>query len=222
VNDLLTILQHADSAFPSGSFAFSNGIEGLAALNAPLDRSGLHNVVAMFLQHRWATSDRVAVALAHRAGERFDRLAEVDQAVEAATLAEPLRSGSKRNGNALLAAHVRLGTERAAELRSQIATGKALGHLPVVQGFVWRARGLSEANAILVSGYTTASGLIAATLRLGHIGAVEAQAVLAALLPSIAELSSPVRPTAEIESFMPFVDVAASRQARAHLRLFAS
>src|SRR4029077_12563533 len=27
---LLTILQHADSAFPSGSFAFSNGIEGLA------------------------------------------------------------------------------------------------------------------------------------------------------------------------------------------------
>ena len=38
---LLTILQHADSAFPSGSFAFSNGIEGLAAMNAPLDRSGL-------------------------------------------------------------------------------------------------------------------------------------------------------------------------------------
>jgi urease accessory protein len=222
VSDLLTILQHADSAFPSGSFAFSNGIEGLAALNAPLDRNGLHNVVTMFLQHRWATSDRVAVALAHRAGERFDRLAEIDQAVEAATLAEPLRSGSKRNGNALLAAHVRLGTEGAAELRSQIAAGQALGHLPVVQGFVWRARGLSEANAILVSGYTTASGLIAATLRLGHIGAVEAQAVLTTLLPSIAELSSPVPATAEVESFMPWVDIAASRQARAHLRLFAS
>jgi urease accessory protein len=222
VSVLLTILQHADSAFPSGSFAFSNGIEGLAALNSPLDRNGLHNVVAMFLRHRWTTSDRVAVALAHRAGERFDRLVEVDQAVEAATLAEPLRSGSKRNGSALLAAHVRLGTQRATELRTQIEAGKALGHLPVMQGFVWRARGLSEANAILVSGYTTASGLIAATVRLGHIGAVEAQAVLAALLPSIAELSSPVPSAAEIESFMPWVDVAASRQARAHLRLFAS
>jgi urease accessory protein len=222
VSDLLTILQHADSAFPSGSFAFSNGIEGLAALNAPLDRNGLHDVVAMFLRQRWTTSDRVAVALAHRAGERFDRLAEIDQAVEAATLAESLRSGSKRNGSALLAAHVRLGTQGAAELRTQIEAGKALGHLPVMQGFVWRARGLSEANAILVSGYTTASGLIAATVRLGHIGAVEAQAVLTALLPSIAELSSPVPPAAEIESFMPWVDIAASRQARAHLRLFAS
>jgi urease accessory protein len=222
LSDLLTILQHADSAFPSGSFAFSNGIEGLAAMNAPLDRSGLCDVVAMVLQHRWVTSDRVAIALAHRAGDDFDKLAEIDQAVEAATLAEPLRNGSKRNGKALLAAHVRLGTEAATELRSQIEGGKARGHLPIVQGFVWRARGMSEANAILVSGYSTASGLIAAAVRLGRIGAVEAQAVLAALLPAIADLSAPVPPDAEIESFMPWVDAAASRQARAHLRLFAS
>jgi urease accessory protein len=222
LNDLLTILQHADSAFPSGSFAFSNGIEGLAAMNAPLDRSGLRDVVAMFLQHRWVTSDRVAVALAHRAGDDFDKLAEIDHAVEAATLAEPLRNGSKRYGNALLAEHVRLGTQGATELRSQIEAGNVLGHLPIVPGFVWRARGMNEANAILVSGYSTASGLIAAAVRLGRIGALEAQAVLAALLPAIADLSAPVPPNAEIESFMPWVDAAASRQARAHLRLFAS
>ena len=188
MNDLLTILQHADSAFPSGSFAFSNGIEGLAAMNAPLDGGDLRDVVAMFLQHRWASSDRIAVALAHRAGDDFDKLAEIDQAVEAATLAEPLRSGSKRNGNALLAAHVRLGTQGAADLRSRIEAGKAHGHLPIVQGFVWRARGINEADAMLVSGYSTASGLIAAAVRLGRIGAVEAQAVLAALLPAICRL----------------------------------
>ena len=222
MSELLTILQHADSAFPSGSFAFSNGIEGLAAMNAPLDRSGLRDVVAVFLRHRWATSDRIAVALAHRAHNDFNRLAAIDQAVEAATLAEPLRTGSKRNGNALLAAHIRLGTPGAAGLRSQIEAGNAHGHLPIVQGFVWRARGMSEANAILVSGYSTASGLIAAAVRLGRIGAVEAQAVLAALLSAIAELSAPLPPYAQIESFMPWVDAAASRQARAHLRLFAS
>jgi urease accessory protein len=203
VSALLTILQHADSAFPSGSFAFSNGIEGLAALNAPLDRIGLRDIVAMVLQHRWATSDRV-------------------DAVEAATLAEPLRSGSKRNGNALLAAHARLGTARAGEFRARIGAEKLHGHLPVVQGFLWRARGMSETDAITVSGYTTASGLIAAAVRLGRIGAVEAQAVLTALLPTIAELSTPMAPDAEIESFLPWVDAAAARQGRAHLRLFAS
>ena len=223
MSDLLTILQHADSAFPSGSFGFSNGIEGLAAMDAPLDRSGLRDVVAMILRHRWATSDRIAVALAHRAKDDLGKLAEIDQAVEAATLAEPLRSGSKRNGNALLAAHIRLRTQGAAGLRSEIEAGNAHGHLPLVQGFVWRVNGMGEADAILVSGYSTASGLIAAAVRLGRIGAVEAQGVLAHLLPTIAELAAPpVPPDAEIESFMPWVDIAASRQARAHLRLFAS
>jgi urease accessory protein len=222
VSALLTILQHADSAFPSGSFAFSNGIEGLAAMNAPLDRSGLRDVIAMVLRHRWATSDRVAVVRAHRAGDDFGELAALDGAVEAATLAEPLRSGSKRNGQALLAAHTRLGTPGAGEFRTQIAAEKLHGHLPVVQGFLWRARGMSENDAMTVSGYTTASGLIAATVRLGRIGAVEAQAVLAALLPTIADLSVPVALNAQIESFLPWVDAAASRQAHAHLRLFAS
>ena len=222
MSGLLTILQHADSAFPSGSFAFSNGIEGLAAMNAPLDRGSLRDVVTMVLRHRWATSDRIAVALTHRADDDFDDVAQIDRAVEAATLAEPLRTGSKRNGNALLAAHVRLATPGAAELRSRIEDGKAHGHLPVVQGFVWRARGISEADAIAVSGYSTASGLIAAAVRLGRIGAVEAQAVLAAVLPVITESSAAVPPGAEIESFMPWVDAAAARHARAHLRLFAS
>jgi urease accessory protein len=222
VSALLTILQHADSAFPSGSFAFSNGVEGLAAINAPLDRSGLRDIVAMVLQHRWATSDRVAVMRAHRAGENFDELAVLDQAVEAATLSEPLRSGSKRNGNALLAAHTRLGTPGAGELRAQVTAEKLHGHLPVVQGFLWRAHGMTGSDAMTISGYTTASGLIAAAVRLGRIGAVEAQAVLAALLPTIAALSTPVAPDARIESFLPWVDAAASRQAHAHLRLFAS
>jgi urease accessory protein len=220
--DLLTVLQHADSAFPSGSFAFSNGIEGLAAMNAALDRTGLQNVVTMFLRHRWATSDRIALALAHRSSGDLDRVGEIDFAVEAATLAEPLRNGSKRNGNALLAAHVRLQTPAAADLRALIGDGKAHGHLAVVQGFVWQARGMTEANAIAVSGYSTAAGLIAAAVRLGHIGAVEAQTVLASVLETIGDLSAPVTPGAEIESFMLWVDAAASRHARAHLRLFAS
>ncbi len=176
----------------------------------------------MFLRHRWATSDRVALALTHRASGDLDKVVEIDRSVEAATLAEPLRTGSKRNGSALLAAHVRLQTPGAAELGALIGDGEAFGHLPVVQGFVWRALGMSEAAAIAVSGYSTAAGLIAAAVRLGRIGAVEAQAVLAAALTTVAELAMPVAQAAMIESFMPWVDAAAARHSRAHLRLFAS
>lgn len=191
-------------------------------MGTPLDRRGLRDIVTLFLRHRWATSDRVAVTRTHRANDAFDKVAAIDDAVEAATLTEPLRTGSKRHGNALLAAHVRLATPGARELRMLVEDGGARGHLPVVQGFVWRACGLSEAAATAVSGYSTAAGLIAAAVRLGLIGAMEAQSVLAASLATVAELSSPIEAAAQIETFMPWVDVAASRHARAHLRLFAS
>ena len=131
---LLTALQHADAAFPSGSFAFSNGMEGLAALHPEIDATELRGVLAAVLRHRWATSERIAVVQAWRAGSNLVDLAEIDSALEAAILSEPLRTGSRRNGAALLTAHVRLGTSGAAALRACVQTGTMLGHLPIVPG----------------------------------------------------------------------------------------
>jgi urease accessory protein len=115
-----------------------------------------------------------------------------------------------------------LQTPGAARLRALIDDGLCFGHLAVVQGVVWRALGLSEDAASVASAYTTASGLIAAAVRLGCVGAIEAQAILAGTLATVEEVATPVPVGAAIESFTPWLDVAASRQARAHLRLFAS
>src|SRR5260370_37420860 len=88
-------LRLADSAFPSGSFAFSNGLEGLAGLGAARGRDALTAVVAATVRHRWASADRIALVHAHRAGD-LAAVTAVDTAVETATLAEPLRTGSNR------------------------------------------------------------------------------------------------------------------------------
>jgi urease accessory protein len=222
MSGLLAALQQADSAFPSGGFAFSNGLEGLATLGARLDRTGLAGVVAATIRHRWASADRVALVHAFRAND-LAAVATADAAVEVAILAEPLRTGSKRNGQALLAAHARLPTPSAAEYRSWIDAGRAYGHLPVVQGLVWRALGISEQHAVAISGYTTAASLVAAAVRLGQVGAIEAQAVLGSALPVIEEVAEDDVPAAlEIASFTPWLDVAAARQARAHVRLFSN
>jgi urease accessory protein len=219
---LLTAMQHADSAFPSGSFAFSNGIEGLAALGPRLDCARLAAAVDSTIRHRWACGDRVAMVHAYRARD-LDCIAAVDAAVEASTIAEPLRTGSKRNGGALLAAHVRLGTPCAAAFRSLIDAGQAHGHLAVVQGLIWRNLGILEPHAVAMSGYTTASGLVAAAVRLGQIGAIAAQAVLgSALLAVEAASREPVPAALEIASFTPWLDVVCARQAHAHVRLFSN
>ncbi len=220
---LLPALQQADAAFPSGGFAFSNGIEGLDAMGVRLDGPALAGVMAAVLRHRWAPCDRIALVQAWRSGSDAARLAEIDQALEAATLPESLRRGSRRNGAALLAAHVRLGTPGASAFQEALQADAILGHLPVLQGALWQAVGLDEDAATQVSGYTVASGLASAAVRLGCLGALAAQAALRDALPLIAKLArDPVPGIDRLGGVLPWLDIACARQQSASLRLFAS
>lgn len=217
----LLALQHADSAFPSGGFAFSNGFEGLLAEGRSLDADGLAQSLEMVLRGRWATTDRIAVARAHGAGPDLEAVIAIDQEVEAAALCEPMRLGSRRNGAALIAAHARIGTAGARDLRDAVRGGRACGHLPVAQGFLWRAVGIDAPAAIAMSGYTTAAALTTAAIRLGQIGAIQAQRVLADALAIVAERADdPLDAAAPLTAFLPFLDIAAVRHARADVRLF--
>ena len=77
--------------------------------------------------------------------------------------------------------------------------------------------------AQLTSGYGVASGVIAAAVRLGAIGALEGQKMLRGCLPLIDDLvAQPVPEDADLSSFVPFLEIAAARHARADLRLFAN
>ncbi|WP_158810497.1 urease accessory protein UreF [Beijerinckia sp. L45] len=223
-------LQHADSSFPSGGFAFSNGIEGLAALGA-LSEGALARIILGALRHRWAGADRIALMAAFRAGGDIAVLARIDAAIEAATLAESLRLGSRRHGQSFLAAHVRLATPGADALRDAVRSGTMLGHVTALQGALWRALGMSEADAVVISGYQAVASLTTAAVRLGQIGAIEAQRVMAQVLPHLADLTDD-NPDAAIAavtnadpvliSFIPFIEIAAARHAHADLHLFSN
>lgn len=220
---LLAAVWQADTAFPSGAFAFSNGLEGAVALGSADGREGFAALVEMHLKHRWRSADRVALVHSYRAAGDIARLAAVDAAVEAATLVEALRTGSRRQGAALVAAHARIGTTGAADLQAAMRAGDVLGHLAVVQGALWRAAGLSEEAAVMVSAYTAVQGLATASVRLGRIGIVEAQAVVAESFATITPLAAlPVADDEPIGSFATLLDVAAARHATAEVRLFSN
>ncbi|GLK54012.1 urease accessory protein [Methylopila capsulata] len=219
IGPLLAMWQ-ADAAFPSGGFAFSNGLEGLAA-SEPLDGEALERMIAGVLRRRWATADRVAMLHAFDRASDLDAVAEIDAEVEAATLCEPFRAGSRRNGAGLLAAHVRIATPGAADWQARVRAGRAQGHLAPTQGLVWRGAGLDAEGATLASGYMVLSGFTTAAVRLGVVGAVAAQAVVRRLLPLLAELAAAPAPD-RIASFAPRLDIAAARHARGELRLFSN
>lgn len=220
---ILAALQHGDSSFPSGGFAFSQGLEGLAAIHGRPSADAIERFVADQIRHRWTSADRVALVLAFRAGDDVARVAAIDADNDRSTFCDTLRAGARRNGHALLSTHARLGTPDAQAYKAMVEAAQAPGTLPCVQGLVWRGAGLAEADAALVSGYGFISGTLAAAVRLGLLGALGSQAILSRLLAVLAKCAAePVDDAAEICGFAPFAEIAAMRQAGLATRLFSN
>ena len=219
---LLLALQFGDSAFPSGGFAFSWGLEGLAADGLIDDDEDVAEIIAQQLTMRWSTMDRILLARAH-AAQDLHAVTCADLAAEAATLSAPMRAGSRRAGRALLGVCARLALEGVAEYRDAATDDGRLGHLAVVQGLVFRAAGLSLTMAELLSGWAVISGLTSAAVRLGLIGHIQALKMAGPLRATLAGLlATPVAADAELSSFTPLVDIAVTRNTQRDMRMFAT
>ncbi|WP_395446161.1 urease accessory protein UreF (plasmid) [Aminobacter sp. UC22_36] len=221
--NLLVALQHGDGQFPSGGFAFSQGLEASSSLAERLGAFDFAGFVDTQIVHRWAGADRVALVRAHRLAGDLDALAELDREVEASTFVEGLRSGSRRNGAALLTTHERIGTKGAGAYRGMVRKGTACGHLAIVQGLLWQALGLDEPTAVAIGGYQMVASLATAAVRLGVVGAIDAQAVIARALPRIEAATSKVVTDDEpLRSFTPLCEIAVALHGASGQRLFSN
>lgn len=219
---LLALLQHGDSQFPAGGFAFSAGLEGLLT-DGRLSPAALPDAIAGMLRSRWAPFDRVAVRLAWQSAGCMARLAAIDGLLEAAMLAPAERAGSRRAGAALLTTHLRLDTTGAAALRAAVDAGTLLGHRALVEGALWRNLGFGELEASVLSGYAFVNTLCVAGVRLGRMGALGQQRTLATLAPEIAALAAlPLPDPALPRAFNPLAEIAIMRHSGRDRTLFAT
>ncbi len=220
---LFTVLQTGDSFFPSGLSSFSWGLEQLFEEGLVADATHLRRVVEMQLRLRWASFDRAFLSASHGAGGDLDLVARIDGICAVSICAKELREGSARAGQALLAVHAKLGTCGAGSYRQRIGQGQAEGHLPVAQGLLWGALGLTESEAVVLSAYGLVSGFAAAAIRLGLIGHIDSQRMIAAMSGTVEELAlQPAPKPAEAASFAPATDIAAMRHEVSERRLFAN
>jgi urease accessory protein len=219
----MAMLQHGDSFFPSGATSFSWGIESLVADGRLTGAADVRAFILGQFHARWASFDLPATIAAHRAAEDPDEVERIDALVESQSSIAELRSASRRLGEAMLSVYERLGQDRARSYRSRVKEGRADGHLPVVQGFVWANAGHDEQATIALSAHAFAISLLGACIRLGCLGHLDAQRILSALPDEIGEIASRPCPAPDCLSSCAFeAEIAVIRACRLETRLFAT
>lgn len=213
--DLLRGLQLADSGFPSGAFAYSWGLER-AAEQGHVTRATFGTWLSVELLDRWVEFDRVVLADAYRADDPL----VVDAETDLLFMAEPLRVQSAQAGQAFLSALARLGDPVAQRFLPAALDGHTAGHLAVAQGAVFKSMGLALDMALATAAHSTAQGLVTAAVRLGLVGALEAQAHLRDLHDTLAPMTTAPATDATPASFAPISEISMMHPADG--RLFAN
>ena len=229
---LLALLQLVDSAFPTGAYAFSGGIEGLVEVGAVRDEADLCDLVATLTVEGLGATDLPAARHAHRlvggtgaGAPDTEGLAALDDLLTALRPVPALRAQSTKVGRRLLASAAEvvdgpgLGAYRAA-----VAGGRAAGHHAVAFGVVMAAAGVDEDVAALALGSSSVAGWATAAVRLGVVGQAAAQRVVVAVRPAVLAAVAALAWVGldDLGGYLPMVDIAALRQGEMVGRLFAS
>jgi urease accessory protein len=215
---LLAALQLGDSAFPSGAFTQSYGLEALVAERAVANAADVEAVLDAHLKHRLAKADLPALLAAHRAAAdaNVSLVLQIDDALTAVKMAREERQASHRMG-------ARLMTE-ARRLAPHPILAASPCNAAVAFSLAGYAMGLSARESAITYAYGFASTLVSASMRLLRIGHGEAQAVLRRSHPLIERAVDGAETIAwdAICPFAPRLDLAAARHERLPARLFAS
>jgi urease accessory protein len=223
----LFALQLGDSGLPTGRFSHSYGLEELLGTERLGDAEALAELVESVVLEAAAPLDGVAVAEAHRLSGVGDvgGLRELDRAVTARKLTPSTRRASTACGGRLAALTKSLTNDPTCVRFAQVVGARdSDGNLAVVEGALARALDIGLEEAILLELRGTSVALLSAALRLGKISALKAQAIAAALIPTLAdglEIALALTPD-EMRAVVPELDIAAMSHGRRDARIFAT
>lgn len=221
----LTALQLADSSLPIGRYVHSGGLEEILE-ELPRNSAQIAEVIKAVLLHGSGRCDAVAAAHAYRVFVMadLDRLHHVDECLLATKLLVPARDASTACGRQLAKLALQVWPHSVLDrFCHQVRQGEG-GNLAVVAAAVSASIGIGLENTILAELRGTASGLFSAAVRLGRMGAAEAQVQLHQCGPTIAQAAGEalLLELDDMSSTTLELDIAMLQLQRNPLRLFAT
>lgn len=223
--DLFRLLQFSDSAFPIGTFSFSNGLETAAHLGIVHDAATLQ-IYARSAAFQAATSDAVAALCAFRAIRANDYAGalDADAHIYNFRMNDEARLMLCRMGKKLaeLAAGLLGDSSIFPRWLADIEGGATPGTFPVAQGMAFASLGLGERELFASHQYGVINMVLSAALRCVRVSHYDTQQILFALAAEIDgdyERASAMR-LEDMRSFVPQMDILASMHEKGAMRMF--
>ena len=227
----LAALQLADSFFPSGTYAHSQGLEGMVSRGWVRNADDLGEYLHNLLGWSILPCDGVALLNAHGAAQDGDlaTLAGIDWLLHAMKLPEELRQASCHSGRRILDETAPLlgggsGSAVHGEFRQLVIDRETPGTGAVALGVASSAEDIDPGSALLVFCHSFAVGALGAAQRLMPITHSEAQRILRSLHEPVIGAATALRhhDWREMTSFAPQSDIASMLHEHDEVRMFAS
>jgi urease accessory protein len=223
---LLKGLRFVDSFFPSGGYAFSSGLEAAVQGGAVRNAEELSHYVVESLTTEIGEREAVAVGLAHDAyaSGSLEIAFKADRELEAMKLGRESRTASRQMGRQVirLAADQRAREPLIEDYRAAVEADRTPGHLAVSFSLTLAAAGWSKEDSIAAFLYQTATGFVAAAMKLLPLGQREGQWLLESWIEVIERVSHKAAHERILRSWSPVQDIFAMRHSRLESRLFRS
>jgi urease accessory protein len=222
---LLALMQLSDSAFPSGSFTHSYGVETLINEKLITGTTGLESFVTSYVTNIVATADARS-AYAAAAATDLETVLDLARTLYRTKAASELRNACLQTGRRLTEeASIHIESPLLHAYAQALHADATLGCHPVAFGVVSGALGVEPTDVAAALMLTSANTMLQAAMRLGRISHRDTQATLHRLRPMIDDLTRQVEstgPAAPLLAFQPLQEIASMKHERAEARLFAS
>jgi urease accessory protein len=215
----LRLWQLADSAFPTGAFAHSWGLEAAWQSGEVRDLRALRQFVLDALEQ----CGRSVLPLLNAAHRDRARLGELDEIADLFLTNPVANRASRAQGRAFSATCARVWPSPAVSaVDSEVRQGS--GHAGPAMGAMLNTLGVGLDDARRLCLYGTARGVLAAAVRLGSVGSYDAQRLQHEVAPAVLAISDRCAALDEndLAQTAPLLDLLQAAHDRLYSRLFQS
>ena len=229
----ISMMQLADSFFPTGMYTTSNGLEMFFYNKRVKNAEHLKDLLIVFIKQQIGPADCVALGNAYQAARTsdLDRLIEIDNTIFSMRLIKEIREASVRSGIQLIRCLHHIVSNKKADNNNYsilesydnaIRSKKANGVYPVALAVACSIFDVPKRKAGLILLYSFSISVIGAALRLGMLNHFEGQIVVDGLKPLMVSIvnGNIDKPLSSMWQFAPEIDIIQMMHERLVTKMF--